>query len=93
MRREKYKTIVDVVSQSNIRRLFDQDPDQALEKDEFLKMLRDSTGDVEKQREILRGSRALKYDFRQHWDRNYLVDEKVPGKVQVKEIRGAQVGM
>lgn len=67
VRREKYQSVTDVVSQDNIRRLYDQDPDQALEKDEFLRTLKRNEGNVEAQRELLRSSNALKYDFTQHY--------------------------
>jgi hypothetical protein len=67
VRREKYQTIVDPISQSNIRRLFDQDPDKALETDEFLQLLKSIEGNVDAQREFLRSPNALKYDFTQHY--------------------------
>lgn len=67
MRREKYQKIVDVISQDNIRRLFDQDPDKALENDAFLKMLKANEGNVAAQQGFLRSSNALKYDFTQHY--------------------------
>ena len=59
---------MDVVSQDNIRRLFDQDPDKALENDSFLKTLKENQGNVEAQQELLRSSNALKYDFTQHYN-------------------------
>lgn len=58
---------MDVVSQSNIRRLFGQDPDKALENDDFLKLLKQNEGNVEAQRQFLRSSNALRYDFTQHY--------------------------
>lgn len=67
VRREKYQTITDPISQDNIRRLFDQDPDKAAENDEFIKMLKTIENDVEAQREFLRGPMALSYDFTQHY--------------------------
>ena len=57
IRRQKYQEIVDVVSQDNIRRLFD----------EFLKMLKQNEGNVEAQQEFMRSSNSLKYDFTQHY--------------------------
>jgi hypothetical protein len=47
---------VDPISQDNIRRLFDQDPDKAMENDGFLKMLKENEGNVEAQQEFLRSS-------------------------------------
>jgi hypothetical protein len=38
IRRQKYQEIVDPISSENIRRLFDQDPDKALENDTFLQL-------------------------------------------------------
>jgi len=67
IRRKKYQELTDPISQENLRRLFDQDPDKALETDEFLKTLKNNENDVEAQRIFLRGANALKYDFTQHY--------------------------
>ncbi|EHY57149.1 hypothetical protein HRR83_002643 [Exophiala dermatitidis] len=67
MRRQRFQTVTDPISQSNIRRLYDQDPDKALENDEFLKMLKSIENDVEAQREFMRSPMALQYDFTQHY--------------------------
>jgi hypothetical protein len=68
IRRKKYQELTDPISQSNIRRLFDQDPDKALENDDFLKMLKQDEGNVEAQQKFLRSPNGLKYDFTQHYN-------------------------
>lgn len=67
IRREKYQTVTDPISTDNIKRLYDQDPDKALENDPLLKTLNDMKDDVEAQREFMKGSFALAYDFTQHY--------------------------
>ena len=67
VRRQKYKEIVDPISQDNIRRLYDQDPDKALQTDDFLKQMKANEGDVAAQQDLLRSPNALKYDFTQHY--------------------------
>lgn len=47
VRRKIWYDIIDPVSSANIRRLFYQDPDEALEKDPFLKMLKQAETDAE----------------------------------------------
>ena len=47
VRRKIWREIIDPISSDNIRRLFDQDADEALEKDEFLKMLKKAETDKE----------------------------------------------
>lgn len=48
VRREKYDTIVNPISSENFRRLWDQDPEIAAEKDPFLQLLQQVAGDPEK---------------------------------------------
>lgn len=47
IRSQKYKEIIDPISSENIRRLFDQDPDKALDNDEFLKLCKRTETDSE----------------------------------------------
>lgn len=47
IRRQKYNEIVDPISSDNIRRLFDQDPDTALENDSFFKDCKRAETDIE----------------------------------------------
>jgi hypothetical protein len=65
VRREKYLSIVDPISSENLRRLFDQDPDAAIENDAFLKMCQRTENDPEFSKELQRGANRLKYDFTQ----------------------------
>jgi hypothetical protein len=67
IRRQRYQTIVDPVSTDNIKRLYTQDPEKALENDSFLKMLNDIKDDHKAQIEFMRGPMALMYDFTQHY--------------------------
>ncbi|GME50134.1 hypothetical protein BDV97DRAFT_385589 [Neofusicoccum parvum] len=67
VRREKYYTIVNPTSSANFRRLFDQDPDTALDGDEFLKICRRAESDPRLSREFQLNINALRYDFTQHY--------------------------
>ena len=67
IRRQRYQTIVDPVSTDNIKRLYTQDPDKALENDSFLKLLNDMKDDHKAQIEFMRSPMALMYDFTQHY--------------------------
>ena len=91
MRRKKYQEMTDPISQDNIRRLFDQDPDKALENDSFLKMLKENEGNVQAQQEFLRSPNGLKYDFTQHYNQSpekMAVPKSVP--VQVRAMPGVE---
>lgn len=46
--------MIDPISSENIRRLFDQDPDKALENDEFLKLCKRTATDSELSRTVQR---------------------------------------
>lgn len=61
IRRQKYLEIVDPISSENIRRLFGQDPDKALETDEFLKLCKRAEKDVEFSREFQRVSKTISF--------------------------------
>ena len=67
VRRAKYSDIIDPVSTSNFRTVFDQDPDQAHEGDVFLKTCNDLAKDPKKSREFQLGANAIQYDFTQHY--------------------------
>ncbi|KIW20488.1 hypothetical protein PV08_01063 [Exophiala spinifera] len=67
MRRQRFKTVTDPISTENIKRLYDQDPDKALDNDDFLKLLKSMENDREKQVEFMKGPMALSYDFTQHY--------------------------
>ncbi|ORY15886.1 hypothetical protein BCR34DRAFT_477258 [Clohesyomyces aquaticus] len=67
VRRQKWKEIIDPFSSDNIRRLFDQDPENALENDEFLKMCKRTETDINFAREVAAGMNILRYDFTPHF--------------------------
>lgn len=69
VRIEKYKTIVDPVSTGNIKRMFQLDPKNALEDDEFLSLVKRAETDHELSRELQNASKRLKYDFTQLYSR------------------------
>ncbi|KIY01636.1 uncharacterized protein Z520_03188 [Fonsecaea multimorphosa CBS 102226] len=67
IRRQKYKEVVDPISSANIVRLFGQDPDKALENDEFLQMCLRTETDGKFAREFRHGVNVLKHDFTQYY--------------------------
>ncbi|PVH73225.1 FAD/NAD(P)-binding domain-containing protein [Cadophora sp. DSE1049] len=67
IRRQKYLELIDPISTENIRRLFDQDPDKAMETDEFLKLCKKTETDEAFSREFQNGVNGIKYDFTQHY--------------------------
>ena len=88
IRRKKYKEIVDPMSSQNIRRLYDQDPEQALEKDGFLQFLRKAEGDQALSREMQMKSVELGYDFSRHYRDGDLYSEGEGGKADGVEMNG-----
>ena len=69
VRIEKYQTIVNPVSSSNIVRLSQLDPETALEKDPFLQTVKKAETDFDLSKEMQTASNKLKYDFTQHYTR------------------------
>ncbi len=67
IRRQKYEDIVNPVSSSNLLRLFSQDPERALEEDEFLRTCQKAETDVELSRNLQRYGDALRHDFTQYY--------------------------
>lgn len=67
VRRAKYNEIINPVSSENIRRLFAQDPEMALEKDEFLKLVKKAETDVKIRDMLNEGAKALQHDFTQNY--------------------------
>lgn len=67
IRREKYLTMVDPVSSENLRRLFDQDSDAALEKNDLLKLCKRTEDDPALLKKVVLGGNALRYDFTQDY--------------------------
>ncbi|KAM7218031.1 para-nitrophenol 4-monooxygenase [Rhypophila decipiens] len=66
-RREKWKTIIDPISQENFRRVTDSDPQTRLERDEFMQLLRKGKEDQPFLKELLLGFNEVRYDFTQHY--------------------------
>ena len=69
IRRQKYNDIINPISSENIVRLFGQDPDKALENDDFLKMCKRAEADPEFMCEMQSGANILKHDFTQYYHR------------------------
>lgn len=69
VRREKYTTIIDPVSSSNLERMFKTDPDRVLESgnDEFFNMCLRAEKDVEFAKEMVASLKAVQYDFTKHY--------------------------
>lgn len=67
IRRQKFYEIIDPISSSNILRLFDQDPEKALDNDEFLQILKRGEEDHDFAREVQLGINRLKHDFTQYY--------------------------
>lgn len=84
IRRQKYNDIVDPISSGNIRRLFDQDPDKALETDEFLQICLKTAKDPEFSKEFQTAVNGLKYDFTQHYNQKSKNVDIKPAEVVVQ---------
>ncbi|CAI7657084.1 unnamed protein product [Penicillium glandicola] len=67
VRREKYNNIINPMSSENIRRLFDQDPDTAMQKDKFLQLIKKAETDSETKAMLKKGVLSIQYDFTQHY--------------------------
>ncbi|KAI0839267.1 FAD binding domain-containing protein [Hypoxylon sp. FL0890] len=64
---EKWKTVIDPISQSNFRRVSDPDPDTLLERDPVMQACKDAENDLEKQKEMYLSFFTMRYDFTQHY--------------------------
>jgi hypothetical protein len=64
IRREKYNTVIDPISSSNIRRLWDPD---VIEDDDFIKMVRRAETDKDFAKEMAKGVGAVMHDFTQYY--------------------------
>ncbi|OAL42548.1 FAD/NAD(P)-binding domain-containing protein [Pyrenochaeta sp. DS3sAY3a] len=69
IRRQKYNDVVNPISSGNIRRLFGQDPETALQNDEFLKLAKKSESDSGLAKSIQLGANVLQYDFTMLYDK------------------------
>lgn len=66
-RTEKYKTIIDPISQENFRRVSDKDPKTRYERDDFMHLLTKGETDKAFLKELLLDGFAVRYDFTQHY--------------------------
>jgi 2-polyprenyl-6-methoxyphenol hydroxylase-like FAD-dependent oxidoreductase len=67
VRREKYNTFVDPVSSANLRLLFQQNPETAVEENETMRLMKKAETDEETAKLMKSGVNALMYDFTQHY--------------------------
>lgn len=64
---EKWRTVIDPISQDNFRRVSDPDPDTRFERDEFMQHCKKCESDPVAMKELLMGFMAVRYDFTQHY--------------------------
>ncbi|KAK0724851.1 FAD binding domain-containing protein [Lasiosphaeris hirsuta] len=64
---EKWKTIIDPISQENFRRVSDKEPETRFERDEFMNLLKKGETDEPFLKDLLLGFMAVRYDFTQHY--------------------------
>ena len=67
VQRQKWHEIINPVSSGNIKRLFGQNPDTALEEDEFLKLVKKAESDPELSRELQHSGNKLLHDYSQYF--------------------------
>lgn len=67
IRKEKWETIIDPVSQENFRRVCDADAATRLERDEWMQLCKKVEGDPVAAKELFLGGMDLRYDFTQHY--------------------------
>ena len=67
IRREKYTTIIDPISSSNIRRLWDP---EAIEQDEFIQMCHRANADKDFAYEMAGGAAMVMHDFTKYYDQS-----------------------
>lgn len=67
VRIDKWKTVIDPISQENFRRVRDKDPKTRLQRDEFMQLLKKGETDEPFLKELLLGFNAVRYDFTQHY--------------------------
>ncbi|CAN8102450.1 unnamed protein product [Discula destructiva] len=64
---EKYKTIIDPISQENFRRVSDSEPKTRYDRDEFMHLLRKGETDKTFLKDLLMAGFDVRYDFTQHY--------------------------
>ncbi|THY41610.1 FAD binding domain-containing protein [Aureobasidium pullulans] len=67
VRRQKYKDIIDPISTENFKRVFDQDPEVAKEKDHFLVLCNKAAEDKDFARQMHMASFGIRHDFTQYY--------------------------
>ncbi|OQV00570.1 FAD binding domain-containing protein [Cladophialophora immunda] len=67
VRRQKYDEVINPISSSNIRLMFDSDPETVLETNEFLQLAKRTATDLEFAKEMMDGINVIKYNFTQHY--------------------------
>lgn len=92
IRRQKYMDIVDPISSHNMTSLYTQDPDKALESDEFLKMCKRAESAPDFARELQRGSTHLQHDFTQYY-RTTTTSAMEQAKLEPDEARPTETAM
>ena len=70
IQRQKWYEIINPVSSGNIKRLFDQDPDKAMEQDEFLQLAKRAESDPKLSRELQHSGNRLLHDYSQYFHAN-----------------------
>ena len=67
---KKWHDIINPISSGNIKRLFDQDPEKAMENDDFLKALKRAETDVELSRQMQASAYDLIHDYSQYFGKS-----------------------
>ncbi|KAI4716464.1 FAD binding domain-containing protein [Aureobasidium sp. EXF-10727] len=67
VRRQKYKEIIDPISTENFKRVFDQDPEVAGERDHFLVLCKKAAEDKDFARQMHLASFGIRHDFTQYY--------------------------
>lgn len=67
VQRSKWHKIINPISSGNIKRLFAQDPDKALETDEFLQIAKKAETDLELSKQMQLSSNQLLHDYSQYF--------------------------
>ncbi|KAJ4260736.1 hypothetical protein NW757_001118 [Fusarium falciforme] len=67
IRRQKWLDVIDVVSSSNLRRLFEVDPERALDSDGFFQLLKKAETDPACSQELQNSVKAIQHDFTQYY--------------------------
>jgi 2-polyprenyl-6-methoxyphenol hydroxylase-like FAD-dependent oxidoreductase len=64
---EKWKTVIDPISQENFRRVSDSNPETRLERDEFMQMCQKAETDRAFAKDMFLSMLSVRYDFTQHY--------------------------